>query len=771
MKHRVKRFVLRYYPLFCVTSFFGVIALLILRVLEWQSFAIIVGGIGAFAFGVQRQNHEETKLFKELFEQFNARYHALNDDLNQIFHSPDNLPLNETEIKTLFEYFNLSGEEYLYFEMGYIPQEVWQSWENGMRFFRQNARIRKLWDDDLTQGSYYGFSFVNDEIKNSCSVCSLWNRLKTHFGVCHIGVLALISLSSALQIHAQPSEADRKLLAEIRNEAEKGDAQSEFEVGTAFYVGKLGVAKDAVEAVKWFRKAVEQNHGQAQLSLGVCYAVGEGVADDEVEAVKWWRKAAEHNLAWAQLFLGESYAEGKGVEKDESHAVKWYRKAAEQNLAGAQYELGVCYSKGTGVAKDEPEAVKWYRKAADQNDAAAQYNLGLCYGFGGGVAKDEVEAVNWYRKAAGQNYPKAHRRLGLCYATGTGVAKDEVEAVKWFRKAAEENNASAQYLLGWCYAGSHGVAKDEMEAVRWYRKAAEQNNAQAQSELGACYFGGRGVAKDYVEAYKWRLLAAAQGNEIAKKAVSALESSFMTREQIADGQKLARNFEPREVPDAGSDSSSAKIAQTRPEASGSGFFITADGYLITNQHVAGNGAQIRLVTSGGLISAQVLKVDAANDLALLKAEGRFAALPVAASRGVKLGGTVATVGFPNIGLQGFAPKLAKGEIASLSGAGDDARYFQISVPVQPGNSGGALVDERGNVVGVVSAKLSAVAALQTSGALPENVNYAIKSSYLLSFLESVPGVEAKLKPPNTKEKKFEDVVKEAEQAAVLVLVY
>ena len=65
------------------------------------------------------------------------------------------------------------------------------------------------------------------------------------------------------------------------------------------------------------------------------------------------------------------------------------------------------------------------------------------------------------------------------------------------------------------------------------------------------------------------------------------------------------------------------------------------------------------------------------------------------------------MGFPNIGLQGFAPKLAKGEIASLSGAGDDARYFQISVPVQPGNSGGALVDERGNVVGVVSAKVLA----------------------------------------------------------------
>ncbi len=93
------------------------------------------------------------------------------------------------------------------------------------------------------------------------------------------------------------------------------------------------------------------------------------------------------------------------------------------------------------------------------------------------------------------------------------------------------------------------------------------------------------------------------------------------------------------------------------------------------------------------------------------------------------------------------------------------------MPLQPGNSGGALVDERGNVVGVVSAKLDALAALSASGALPENVNYAVKSSFLLSFLESVPEVSAKLKEPNTKESKFEDVVKAAEQAAVLVLVY
>ena len=181
--------------------------------------------------------------------------------------------------------------------------------------------------------------------------------------------------------------------------------------------------------------------------------------------------------------------------------------------------------------------------------------------------------------------------------------------------------------------------------------------------------------------------------------------------------------------------------------------------------------KVRLLTGAGLIDATVVKMDAANDLALLKADGRFTPLPVVASRGVKLGGTVATVGFPDIGLQGFSPKLAKGEIASLSGVQDDARYFQISVPVQPGNSGGALVDEHGNVVGIVSAKLNASAALAASGALPENVNYAVKSSFLLSFLESVPAVSAKLKAPVTADRKFEDVVKSAQDATVLILVY
>ena len=81
------------------------------------------------------------------------------------------------------------------------------------------------------------------------------------------------------------------------------------------------------------------------------------------------------------------------------------------------------------------------------------------------------------------------------------------------------------------------------------------------------------------------------------------------------------------------------------------------------------------------------------------------------------------------------------------------------------------MDERGNVVGVLSAMLSMKAALATSGAFPQNVSYAVKSSFLLGFLESVPEMTAKLKEPNAKDMKFDDVVEQAKEATALVLVY
>src|SRR5262249_13383666 len=108
------------------------------------------------------------------------------------------------------------------------------------------------------------------------------------------------------------------------------------------------------------------------------------------------------------------------------------------------------------------------------------------------------------------------------------------------------------------------------------------------------------------------------------------------------------------------------------------------------------------------------------------------------SREVKLGSSVFTLGFPEPDIQGFEPKLTKGDVNGLAGTRDDERYFQISVPVQPGNSGGPLFNESGAVVGIVTKRLNDLAMLSRSGMVGQNVNYALKSAAILDFLAAVP---------------------------------
>ncbi len=123
--------------------------------------------------------------------------------------------------------------------------------------------------------------------------------------------------------------------------------------------------------------------------------------------------------------------------------------------------------------------------------------------------------------------------------------KTDQRPLKEVRAKAEAGDAESQVELGRRYDKGEGVAKDPAEAVKWYRKAAEQNDAEGQLYLGLSYVKGEGVAEDLVEAYKWLLLAARQGDESAKKIVTNPLESSLRPEQIAEGQKRAREFKPR----------------------------------------------------------------------------------------------------------------------------------------------------------------------------------------------------------------------------------
>jgi len=185
---------------------------------------------------------------------------------------------------------------------------------------------------------------------------------------------------------------------------------------------------------EWRTKA-EKGDAEAQFTVGYFYAVGQGVAKDEIEAVKWYRKAADQNLAGAQFNLASCYDRGQGVAKDMTEAVKWYRKAADQNLALAQFNLGSCYMHGEGVALNEMEAVKWYRKAAEQNCADAQYNLGRCYLRAQGVAQDNVEGYKWYLLSSAQGYEIAKASIAKLEAAlpPKQVAEGKQRANDWLK--------------------------------------------------------------------------------------------------------------------------------------------------------------------------------------------------------------------------------------------------------------------------------------------------------------------------------------------------
>jgi S1-C subfamily serine protease len=168
---------------------------------------------------------------------------------------------------------------------------------------------------------------------------------------------------------------------------------------------------------------------------------------------------------------------------------------------------------------------------------------------------------------------------------------------------------------------------------------------------------------------------------------------------------------------------------------GTGTAISRDGLILTAHHVIKNAKRIMIETQQGRRPAIVVGANSKSDIALLKCEGAdLNPIPIADSKHVRVGQSVFTVGFPQIRVQGVKPKFTKGEISGYCGIADDPTSWQISVPLQPGNSGGPLVDGNGNVIGIVVASLSPYSMFEESGSLPQNVNYAVKSECFSALL-------------------------------------
>ena len=188
-------------------------------------------------------------------------------------------------------------------------------------------------------------------------------------------------------------------------------------------------------------------------------------------------------------------------------------------------------------------------------------------------------------------------------------------------------------------------------------------------------------------------------------------------------------------------SSSGRVSGSGAEArneqawTGTGFALH-NGYIITNNHVVDGAKSIVILGVNGNYNteynAQVVSVDKNNDLALLRINDSrfngFTKVPYAVTnRLCDVGEDVFVLGFPLTSYMGEEIKLTNGIISSRSGYQGDITTYQISAPVQPGNSGGPLFDSQGNIIGIVNAGIPGA----------ENVGYAIKTTYLYNLVENV----------------------------------
>jgi TPR repeat protein len=419
-------------------------------------------------------------------------------------------------------------------------------------------------------------------------------------------------------------------------------------------------------------------------------------------------------------------------------AMRLLRPFADKGNATAQARVGSMYANGWGVSRDFAAGINWARKAADQNNLSGLIDVGIAAYHGG----DYATSMRLLRPLGDNDKVSGRPQVFIArmYAEGRGVPRNDATAVAWYRKAAE-HYGPAQVGLGFMYEKGRGVPQDYATAVSWYRKAADNNWNIAQNNLGLMYAYGRGVPQDYIMAHMWFNLAAASDNKDAASNRDFV-ATRMTATQIGEAQKRAaeweaeHNVEAKTAAMAGAapipDPSQKPVSET---FSGTAFFVSRNGNVLTNAHVVESCRQISLNAEGQIGAAKILARDERNDLVLL-ATDLHPTQTVNWRLQARQGEDVVVYGFPLTGVLASGGNVATGNITALAGLADDSRFLQISAPVQPGNSGGPLLDRSGAVVGVVVAKLNALEVASATGDIPQNVNFAIKASVAAAFLDA-----------------------------------
>lgn len=203
-------------------------------------------------------------------------------------------------------------------------------------------------------------------------------------------------------------------------------------------------------------------------------------------------------------------------------------------------------------------------------------------------------------------------------------------------------------------------------------------------------------------------------------------------------------------------------------SSGTGFVISSQGHILTNSHVVEECRGISVEQAGQLtVQGAVVARDKANDLAVIKTSMKPTAV-TALRLDLRVGENIAVYGFPLSNRLATTGNFTVGYVSALAGLGDDTSKIQISAPIQPGNSGGPVLDHYGNAVAVIVSTATAAIMASASGVAPQNINFAIKANVVKSFLDA-SGIKADGEPQNKQIYEFADLAERAKLSTVKIL--
>lgn len=318
-----------------------------------------------------------------------------------------------------------------------------------------------------------------------------------------------------------------------------------------------------------------------------------------------------------------------------------------------------------------------------------------------------------------------------------------------------------------------GLKQEEVEAV--FVLFGEMDDADTQVFTGSDWKADYAFKKKMYRA----LVRAGVPNEDAalEHSMFVLEASAVTTETIvkwmdlksadvADARAAPTPPDPRKSKSNKHPPGTPRAPKMEISATGTGWYVAPGGYMVTNAHVVDG---CKMVTLKGGAQLQVLDVQVDEDLALLKGVDSVMHLSLRDGRAARLAEDVLIAGYPLGGILSSGINVTVGTVSALLGMGDDDRRFQFTAPVQPGNSGGPVLDTSGNVIGVVVSKLNAMNIQQEVGDIPQNVNFGIALKNVVAFLDA-NDVPYERKVSNTPKDKV-DLAELARDSTVLLQCY